>query len=70
MNERRLLRHRAKRQRFLSWATTVMVQPVVRSIYCWGAELELELVQVKPEKNEGIEKDETFDSGAWDMEQG
>lgn len=32
--------------------------------------LELELVQIKPEKNKGPEKGETFGSRVWDMEQG
>ena len=43
---------------------------MVRPVYCWSAKLDLELFLVKPETNEGTEKDEICGSEAWDMEQG
>lgn len=70
MDESLLLRHQAKRQipslgNHGNSSTYSLDRFIIEVL-----KLELELVQIKPEKNKGTEKGETFGSRAWDMEQG
>ena len=70
MGESLLLRPRAKRQipslgnhgNGLTCSLDQFITEVLK--------LELELVQIKPEKSKGPEKGETSGSRGWDMEQG